>query len=166
MDDFLFAWSLFHDAWSVALLLSVLLPLCGIVLVLRHQVFLAAAIGQAATLGVALGICLGIAPAVVPGGSRAETYALLLAMAAGGLAGLLAMRALSTTGSQLEARSVQVFLAGASLSVLLTSSDPHGLEEVHRLTLSSLLGASPFDTATVGRSSRQCEKLQRYCGKR
>jgi len=30
-------------------------------------------------------------------------------------AGLLAMRALSTTGSQLEARSVQVFLAGASL---------------------------------------------------
>lgn len=145
IDDFLFAWSLFHDAWSVALLLALLLPLCGIVLVLRHQLFLAAAIGQAATLGIALGICLGIAPAVAPGGSHAETFALSLAMGAGGLAGLLAMRALSTSGSQLEARSVQVFLAGASLSVLLTSGDPHGLEEVHRLTLSSLLGASPFD---------------------
>lgn len=145
MDEFLFAWSLFHDAWSVALLLSLLLPLCGVVLVLRHQLFLAAAIGQAATLGIALGICLGIAPAVEPGGSHAETFSLLLAMLAGGTAALLAMRALSTTGSQLEARSVQVFLAGGSLSVLFTSGQPHGLEEVHRLTLSSLLGASPFD---------------------
>ncbi len=150
MDEFLFAWSLFHDAWLVALLMAVVLPLCGILLVLRHQVFLSAAIGQAATLGIALGIWFGIAPATAPGSSHAESYALLLAMAAGSLTAVVAMRALSTTGSQLEARSVGVFLAGASLSVLLMSKQPHGLEEVHRLTLSSLLGASPFDVWFAG----------------
>ncbi|HEX5054008.1 MAG TPA: metal ABC transporter permease [Planctomycetota bacterium] len=145
MEDFLFAWSLFHDAWLVALLLAMVLPLCGIVLVLRHQMFLGAAIGQAATLGIAIGIWLGLAPAVAASSSHSETFALLLAAGAGSLTAVVAMRALSTTGSQLEARSVWVFLGGASLSVLLTSKQPHGLEEVQRLTLSSLLGASPFD---------------------
>ncbi|MFO1077460.1 MAG: metal ABC transporter permease [Planctomycetota bacterium] len=145
MAEFLLAWSLFHDAWLTALLLAALLPLCGVVLVLRHQLFLGAAIGQAATLGIALGICVGAVPATPRGGAHGETFALLLAMAAGALTAVVAMRALSTSGSQLEARSAWVFLGGSSLSVLVASNNPHGLEEVQRLQLSSLLGASPFD---------------------
>lgn len=152
MDDFLLAWSLFHDAWLVALFLATLLPLCGIVLVLRQQLFLSAAVGQASTLGIALGIyCYcGLAPAVSPAGGHTETFALLLALAGGSLTAVLAMRALSTSGSQVEARSAWMFLAGGSLSVLLSSSDPHGLEEIKRLTLSSLLGVSPLDTWLAG----------------
>ncbi|MCC7397402.1 MAG: metal ABC transporter permease [Planctomycetes bacterium] len=145
MDEFLLAWSLFHDAWLVALLLAAVLPLCGIVLVLRHQLFLAAAIGQAATFGIALGTAVGLAPAVMPASSHAETFSLLLALLAGSLTAVLAMRTLSTTGSPLETRSAGIFLAGAALSVLVCSKLPHGLEEVHRLTMSSLLGASPGD---------------------
>lgn len=150
MDDFLFAWSLFHDAWLVALFLAALLPLCGIVLVLRQQLFLSAAVGQASTLGIALGICCGLAPAIAPSGGHTETFALLFAIAGGSLTAVLAMRSLSTSGSQVEARSAWMFLAGSSLSVLLSTSDPHGLEEVKRLTLSSLLGVSPLDTWLAG----------------
>ncbi|MBL8732080.1 MAG: metal ABC transporter permease [Planctomycetes bacterium] len=145
MDEFLLAWSLFHDAWLVALLLAAVLPLCGIVLVLRHQLFLAAAIGQAATFGIALGTALGLAPAVTPASSHAEAFSLLLALLAGSATAVTAMRTLSTTGSPLETRSAWIFLAGAALSVLVCCKLPHGLEEVHRLTMSSLLGASPGD---------------------
>jgi len=145
MRDFLAAWSLFHDAWLVALLLAALLPLCGVVLVLRQQLFLGAAVGQAATLGIAVGIWGGLAPVATTGAEHTETFALLLAVSGGSLTAVLAMRALSTTGSHIEARSAWIFLAGSSLSVLLSTADPHGLEEVRRLTLSSLLGVSPLD---------------------
>lgn len=145
MDDFLLSWELFHDAWLVALLLAALLPFCGIVLVLRQQLFLSAAVGQTATLGIAIGLWAGLAPAVAPGSSHAETVALAFAAFAGAVTAVLSMRALSTGNSHLEARSVGLFLAGSSLSILLTSRDPHGLEEVKRLTLSSLLGASASD---------------------
>lgn len=147
MDDFLEAWSLFHDAWSVALLLAALLPLCGIVLVLRHQLFLSAAVGQAATLGIAIGL-LGF-EAVGPGG-HADSLSLLFAVLAGCLTAVLAMRALSVHDVQLEARSVCTFLAGGSLSVLLAAKQPHGLEHVKSLTLSSLLGASELDVWLAG----------------
>lgn len=145
MQDFLDAWALFHDAWLVALLLATLLPLCGIVLVLRQQLFLSAAVGQASTLGIALGIWFGLAPTAVVGTAHTETFSLLFAIAGGGVTAVAAMRALSTTGSHVEARSAWMFLAGSSLSVLLSTADPHGLEEVRRLTLSSLLGVSALD---------------------
>lgn len=145
MADFLAAWSLFGGAWSVALLLGALLPLCGVVLVLRQQLFLSAAIGQAATLGIAFGFWCGLAPAALPTGGHTETFALVLAVGCGACTAVLAMRALSTTGSQVEARSAAVFLAGSALSVLLGATDPHGLEEVRRLTLSSMLGVSTLD---------------------
>lgn len=150
MADFFAAWSLFGDAWTVALLLAALLPCCGIVLVLRQQVFLSAAIGQASTLGIAVGIWCGLAPAALPGGSHTETLALLLAVGSGVATAVLAMRALSTSGSQIEARSAAIFVTGSALSVLLGSTDPHGLEEVRRLTLSSLLGVSGLDLWLAG----------------
>jgi ABC-type Mn2+/Zn2+ transport system permease subunit len=134
-------WTLFHDAILVAVLLGGLLPLCGIVLLLRQQVFLSAAVGQAATLGIALGIALGLR---VDGG-----VALSFAIGAGALTAVLAMRALSTGGPQLEATSALLFLLGGAASVLLASRDPHGLEDVKKLTLSSVLGVAPVDVAVA-----------------
>lgn len=145
MDDFLAAWELFGDAWLVGLLLAALLPIGGIVLVLRQQVFLAAAIGQTSTLGIALAIFLGLGAHDAPGHSHPETWALGFALAAGGLTAVTALRALSQGGAAMEARAGWMFLLGGSLSMLLLAERPHGLQEVHRLQLSSLLGASPAD---------------------
>lgn len=150
MNDFLDTWALFHNEFLTALLLAALLPLCGIVLVLRHQVFLSAATGQAATLAIALGLCCGLGGSAVSGRHHHDADVLLFAVGAGALTAVLSMRALSTSGSQVEARSVWLFLAGSSLSMLVASGDPHGLEDVKQLTLSSLLGASAMDVWLAG----------------
>ncbi|MBK8098800.1 MAG: metal ABC transporter permease [Planctomycetes bacterium] len=145
MADFLAAWELFGDAWTVGLLLAALLPIGGIVLVLRRQVFLAAAIGQTSTLGIALAIFLGLGAHEAPGHAHAETWALGFALVAGVLTAVTALRALSQGGAAMEARAGWMFLLGGSASMLLLAERPHGLQEVQRLQLSSLLGASPAD---------------------
>jgi ABC-type Mn2+/Zn2+ transport system permease subunit len=144
VQDFLASWELFGDAWSVALLLALLLPIGGIVLVLRRQVFLAAAIGQTSTLGMAVAIWLGLA---ADGGDHAGHAAapLAFALAAGVATAVFAMRALTAGGTSMEARAGWTFLLGGSASMLLLAERPHGLQEVTRLQLSSLLGAAPVD---------------------
>ncbi|HLQ38788.1 MAG TPA: metal ABC transporter permease [Planctomycetota bacterium] len=144
-ERFLQSWPLFHDSYLVALLLAAMLPLFGIVLVLRQQVFLSAALGQASTLGLAVGLWLGMGAEHAPGSSHEETLALGLALVAGVATAVLSLRALSARGSHLEARSSWVFLLGGSASVLLLANAPHGMHEVQRLLLSSILGASPAD---------------------
>ena len=134
IDKLLDVWKYFHDAILVAVMLGCLLPLCGVVLLLRQQAFLSAAVGQAATLGIALGLFFGL---------RVEgAVALLLAVAAGVFTTVAAMRSLSTGGPQLESRSAWLFLLGGAGAMLLAAhakDDPHGLEKVHELSLSSLL---------------------------
>lgn len=165
MQHFLDYWALFHDTCLVALFLAVLLPLCGIVLVLRQQVFLSAAVGQSATLCIALGLGLGLAPAMAPGHRHDESFRLVLAVLGGSITAILAMRALSTSGPQVEARSAWMFLAGSSLSVLLSASDPHGLEEVKALTLSSMLGVSALDSWLAGGGLLATLLLMRWRGR-
>jgi zinc/manganese transport system permease protein len=131
IDNLLDIWKYFQDSILVAVMLGCLLPLCGIVLLLRQQAFLSAAVGQSATLGIALGIFVHM-----PVGGP---VALLLAVAAGVFTTVASMRSLSTGGPQLESRSAWLFLLGGAGAMLLASNDPHGLEEVHKLTLSSLL---------------------------
>ena len=53
------------------------------------------------------------------------------------------MRALSATGSTLEARNALVFLGAGAGAMVLLADAPHGLAEVQRLFLSSLLCAGP-----------------------
>jgi ABC-type Mn2+/Zn2+ transport system permease subunit len=145
VSEFLDAFALFGDAWLTALLLAALLPLCGLVLVARRQVFTGAAIGQAAAFGFAVAILLGLGHDDRPGHTHEETAALTFALAAGIAVAIAALRALSLRSERVEERIAWIFLLGGSGSVLLLSHAPHGLQEVQRLQLSTLLGASPHD---------------------
>ncbi|HZN41119.1 MAG TPA: metal ABC transporter permease [Planctomycetota bacterium] len=140
MEDFLLAWSLFRDTWLTALMLAALLPFCGVVLLLRRQVFLGAAVGQAASLGIALTLWLGLGEGHADHGS--STPALAAGLLAAMITAVLALRSLSGGGSDLEARSALVFLLGGSGAMVLLADAPHGMQELQRLLLSSLLGAS------------------------
>jgi ABC-type Mn2+/Zn2+ transport system permease subunit len=144
MHDLLDAIALFWDVWLVAVLLGAHLPLLGTLLVLRQQVFLGAAIGQASALGFAVGLWLGFVGGPA-GHALHDPRALALGLGAAAATGVLAMRALSARASGIEARSVAIFLLGGSAAMLLLAEDPHGLEEVHRLQLSTLLGVAPAD---------------------
>jgi ABC-type Mn2+/Zn2+ transport system permease subunit len=143
------AWDLFGDALVTGLLLAIVLPWFGVLLVLRQQLFLAAAIGQAANAGIAAAMAGGSAFTAVhvhggvAGGGRWWWFAsgALAAM----LTAVLALRALSARQSTLEARSAWVFLVGGAGAMLVLAEAPHGLQELQRLFLSSLLAAGPDD---------------------
>jgi ABC-type Mn2+/Zn2+ transport system permease subunit len=60
-------------------------------------------------------------------------------------AALLTAGAGGTGSESHEAITGWVFLAAASLSILLVAHSPHGLEEVQRLLSSSIIGATAWD---------------------
>jgi ABC-type Mn2+/Zn2+ transport system permease subunit len=140
-------WTLFGDALATGLLLAVVLPWFGVLLVLRQQLFLAAAIGQATNAGIAAAMAgAAMFAAVHVHGGEAGRWWLF---ASGGLSAMLtavlALRTLSAGHSTLEARSAWVFLVGGAGAMLLLANAPHGLQELQRLFLSSLLAAAPAD---------------------
>jgi ABC-type Mn2+/Zn2+ transport system permease subunit len=120
-----------------------MLSLVGVWVVARDQIFLGAAVSQASTLGTALAIWIqggAIAHAV---GSEALTFT--FAVLASVATALLTSRPARPGAESSEAVTGWVFLVGSSIPVLLLASNPHGLEEVHRLLFSSILGASRID---------------------
>lgn len=142
------AWELFGDALLGGLLLAAVLPLLGIVLVLRQQTFVAAAIGQAANFGIAVTMVM---IAASTGGHAHEVGAALGGgLLAAVLASIAALRAMSARASTLEARSAFVFLVCGSGALLLLADAPHGAQALQRLFLSSLLAIGRGELLTVG----------------
>lgn len=145
IEAFLASWPLFHDTYVAGVAIAFVLALLGVWVVARDQIFLGAAVSQASTLGIAALLWLegiGAIPAASWLGSQAA-------------AGVCAVTASVTTALWVvppgraggEARTAWVFLLAASVPVLLLAHSPHGLEEVHRLMFSTLLGATPLDVA-------------------
>lgn len=136
-------WVLFGDAWLAGGFIAALLALVGVVVVLRGQIFLGAALAQASTLGVAA--ALALSGGLLAGRSWAASDSFVATM--GGVVAALAALAASGKG---DAAAGWVFLASSSLSVLLVSDDPHGLEEIRRLATSSLVSAGRGEARLFG----------------
>ncbi len=136
---------LFFDAWATGLLLAVSLPLLGVLLVLRRQIFLGAAVAQTGSLGIATMLWLFPAAVHAHDGQFVGEYVPLT----GGLsfAVVAAFAALRTgrTLAEAEARAVWLFLAGSCGAMVLLAQAPHGMQTVQQLMLSSLLGATRAD---------------------
>lgn len=145
------AWELFGDAVLAGLAMSAALPLVGLLLVLRRQVFLGAAIGQSGGLGIAFGIWL----VTTAGGSHLHFAAMtgyvplsvgsVVGVAAAWLALRQARGAATGPANHPEARAAWLFLVGGSGAMVLLANAPHGLQMVQQLMLSSLLGANAMD---------------------
>ncbi len=128
ISGFLQSWSMFQESYWTALLSAVALSMLGVAVVARGQVFLAAAVSQAATLGAALALWFqwaqpavgtvgcGLAAALFAGGTRQDRRGR-------------------------EEATAWVFLVAASLSVLLVAREAMGMKQVQALLASSLIGA-------------------------
>jgi len=143
-------WSLFGDAMLVGAMLAAVLPCFGALLVLRQQVFVAAAIGQAATFGFAVALAAGLGHAHGAGDGHGRAAVVGLGALAAIATAIAALRAMSVRQSTLEARSAWVFLFGGSAAMVLLNDVPHGPQAVQRLFLSSLLTVAPTDVWLVG----------------
>jgi ABC-type Mn2+/Zn2+ transport system permease subunit len=139
ISEFLDSWALFHNSylagWGIALALS----LTGVLVVARDQIFIGAAVSQASTLGIALAMA---APAWLY--NEPEELSIFMAVAFSMGAALLTSRAEPGRESP-EAITGWVFLVSASVGILVVAHSPHGLEEVHRLVASSIIGAEGSD---------------------
>ncbi len=147
--DFVDSWSLFREAYLVGWLIAVLLSVQGIIVVARDQIFIGAAVSQAAALGISLGMVIGSSLSDTPIDPLHAHTSLSVAAIAAAIAA-----AWITTGppklASFEAITGWVFLASSSFSILLLAHSPHGLEEIHHLLSSSIIGATPEDVWLFG----------------
>lgn len=148
IESFLASWALFQTTYLAGIALAALLALVGVWVVAREQVFLGAAIGQASTLGIALLLWgAGLGAAARWPWLESRTAADVAAVAASVTTALLTAGPRRAGAAGADARTAWIFLAAASLPVLLLAHSPHGLEEVHRLMFSTLIGAHDGELA-------------------
>jgi zinc transport system permease protein len=147
VNDFLTSWSLFWPSYLAGFVIAALLALIGIWVVGRREIFLGAAVSQASTLGIALALSLG-AWSEAPW-AESEGVAAGLAITAAVATALVSARGGGQGRESAEAIVAWIFLLSASLPTLLLARSPHGLEEIHRLSFSTLLGAQPMDLALL-----------------
>jgi len=151
IESFLSSWPLFHNTYLAGWLIGLLLSLVGVLVVARDQIFLGAAVSQASTLGIALAMWIGgwAATDTLPW-LRSDGFLSTMAVVFSMLAALMTGPGGDTGRESHEARTGWVFLASASLSILIVSHSPHGLEEIHRLLASSIIGATVADVWAFG----------------
>ena len=168
IHDFVSSWSLFRDSYLTGWLIAVLLPLLGVLVVARDQIFLGAAVSQASLLGIATALrlvsALGLASL---SWLDPDTFVSSVAGLAAVLAALFTARGGARSGDSHESITGFVFLLGASGAVLLMAHSPHGMEEIHRLLASTIIGATQGDVivfaglvlATIGLVARSTAEL-------
>ncbi len=146
---FLDSWALFQNAYLAGWAIALVLALVGVWVVARDQIFLGVAVAQASTLGVAAALWLGGigAGAAVLETLGGDAVASALAVAASVATALATVLRRDGGGESAEAVTGWVFLVAASVPTLLLAGDPHGLEEVHQLLFSTLIGATRLDLA-------------------
>jgi zinc transport system permease protein len=149
--EFAASWPLFHTTYLAGWLIAALLAMVGVLVVARDQIFLGAAVAQASTLGVAVSLGLAALPLGIVGAwlDRPEGHA-VLGVAFSVLAAILTARPGGPGRESPEAVTGWVFLAASSLSILVVSHSPHGLEEVQQILSSSLIGATETDLVVLG----------------
>lgn len=151
IQEFVSSWHLFQHSYLAGWLIAILLSLIGVLVVARNQIFLGAAVSQASTLGIALAIWLSesLLLSGLPGlnlATLAPAMAVIFSMAAAVLTSPRCEEGRETP----EAVTGWVFLLSASGAILIVSHSPIGLEEVHRLLSSSIIGATARDVWMFG----------------
>lgn len=151
IESFLASWELFRTPYLAGWAIAYLLAGVGVWVVARDQIFLGVAVAQASTLGVATALWLGgLGAGAALESLGGDAGAAGLAVAASVATALATVLRREGGRESAEAVTGWVFLVAASVPTLLLAHDPHGLEEVHQLLFSTLLGATGVDLAIFG----------------
>jgi ABC-type Mn2+/Zn2+ transport system permease subunit len=146
IQSFLSSWTLFYQSYLTGWLISLLLSIIGVLVVARDQIFIGAAVSQASTLGIALTMWASVVfPLEQFSWFQSDVFLSAMAVIFSILAASITGRGGETGKESHEAVTGWVFLISASLSILIVSHSPHGLEEIHRLLSSSIIGATAGD---------------------
>ena len=146
IQSFLSSWALFYQSYLTGWLVCLLLSIIGVLVVARDQIFIGAAVSQASTLGIALTMWAALVFHLERfSWFQSDVFFSAMAVIFSILAASITGRGGETGRESHEAITGWVFLISASLSILIVSHSPHGLEEIHRLLSSSIIGATTSD---------------------
>jgi ABC-type Mn2+/Zn2+ transport system permease subunit len=146
IQSFLSSWALFHQSYLTGWLICLLLSIIGVLVVARDQIFIGAAVSQASTLGIALTMWAALVFQLERfSWFQSDVFFSAMAVIFSIFAASITGRGGETGKESHEAITGWVFLISASLSILIVSHSPHGLEEIHRLLSSSIIGATTSD---------------------
>jgi ABC-type Mn2+/Zn2+ transport system permease subunit len=146
IEDFLTSWELFRYAYLVGWLIAFLLSVTGVIVVARNQIFIGAAVSQASTLGIALALWLGgVFADHGPSWATGDTFLPFMAVLFSIMAALITAGGGEKGRESREAVTGWVFLISASVSILIVARSPHGIEEIHKILSSSIIGAARSD---------------------
>lgn len=146
IDEFLASWELFQNSYLTGWLIAIVLSLLGVFVVARDQIFFGAAVAQSSTLGIAIALAVATwLPEDSFSWLHSDGFPVVMAVVFSILASIITARGGTSGRESHEAITGWVFLLSASLSVLIVSHSPHGLEEIHNLLFSSIIGATPTD---------------------
>jgi zinc transport system permease protein len=148
MSGFVDSWSLFWPSYLAGWAIAALLAGIGVWVVGRREVFLGASVSQASALGIALALVLGAWSGAH--WFEGEGVSAGLAIATAVATALVSARGGGRGRESSEGVVAWIFLLSASLPTLLLAHSAHGLEEIHRLAFSTLLGAQPVDLVVLG----------------
>jgi ABC-type Mn2+/Zn2+ transport system permease subunit len=151
IQSFLSSWALFYQSYLTGWLICLLLSVIGVLVVARDQIFIGAAVSQASTLGIALTMWASLVFHLEEfSWFESDVFFSAMAVIFSILAASITGRGGETGKESHEAITGWVFLISASLSILIVSHSPHGLEEIHRLLSSSIIGATTSDIWSFG----------------
>lgn len=146
IEECIASWALFHHTYLAGWLIALLLSSIGVVVAARDQIFVGAAVSQASLLGIAAGMWLASrSPLQACAWCQSDTFLSLAGGACAVLGALVTAPRSESRGASYEAVTGWVFLFAGSVAILIVAGSPHGLEEVHRLVSSTIIGATASD---------------------
>ncbi|MBE7440516.1 MAG: metal ABC transporter permease [Spirochaetales bacterium] len=141
ISDFLSSFDLFLFTYLSGWILALLLSVAGIVVVGRSQIFMSLALGQSSAAGITLVLFLN----EWLGPLHLHAWTDLIAVGAATLAVvLMAPRGRESTRGT-DTGSAFLFIAAGSVTLLLARYVSHGMEEVQKLMISTLLASNLYD---------------------
>jgi len=146
IQSFLASWDLFQNTYLAGWGMGLVLAQVGVIVVARDQIFIGAGVSQASALGVAAALWIGQMASQDPNHwFRSDAFLAVMAVIFSVAAAWMTTIRRNADRESHEAVTGWVFLLSASLSILLLSRSPHGLEEIQRLVSSSIIGATGGD---------------------
>ena len=146
LSSFLDSWSLFAPTYISGWAAAVLLASLGVPVVGRDQIFIGAAVTQAATLGIAVALTLG-ASMVSPGFAQNPVTLSVFAVTFSIAATFMTTRH-AKGGQTREAVTGWVFLFSSAAMVLLLTNSPLNMADAQQLLLSNMIGARWSEAVT------------------
>ena len=143
ISGFLDSWFIFADSYLLGWSLSVFLPLIGILVVLRRQVFVAMAISQTSVLGLAITLALGSHALHYEGIPEWVCWLTVLGFSL--LGSCLCLKPLKWTDEAREIATVTLFILSTVFTYLVLTHAPLGMKEIQERLSSSLISSQAWE---------------------